>query len=204
MTLPTNKQLAEAEAARLAAASLASVDLSARCRLLGLSEPAADGRLAIRLFGQDVQIVPPAFDVIAAVTAQPVKTGDRILALHYLQHDLPVSPMGSFITFRDMPGGQFYFGPFRSRSLQPLLGRIGNDLDLLRRHLARFDWQPVQMGDFAARIHAVGCIEATLVYHLGDDEMGPEAELLFDACVKRVFCTEDAAAIGSRICLGLL
>ena len=157
MTPPTNKQLAEAEAACLAAA-----------------------------------------------THQPVKTADRILALHYLQHDLPVTPTGSFITFRDLPGGQFYFGPFRSRSLQPLLKRIGNDLDLLRRNLARFDWQPAQMGDFAARVHAAGRIEATLVYHLGDDEMPAEAELLFDACIKRILCTEDAAAIGIRICLGLL
>lgn len=204
MTSPSNKQLAEAEAARLAAASLAGVDLAKRCRLLGLPEPGADGCVAMRLFGQDVRIVPPAFDVLLAATGQPVKTGDRILALHYLQRDLPVSPTGSYITFRDLPGGQFYFSPFRSRSITPLLKRIGNDLDLLRRHLSRFDWQPAQMGDFAARIHAVGCIEATLVYHLGDDELPAEAELLFDACVKRVFCTEDAAAIGSRICLGLL
>jgi hypothetical protein len=204
MTAPTNKQLAEAEAARLAAAALAAVDLPARCRLLGLPEPAPDGRLAIRLFGQDVRIVPPAFEVLGAGTGRPVKTGDRILALHYLQYDLPVTPTGSLITFRDLPGGQFYFEPFRSRSLRPLLKRIGNDLDLLRRNLARFDFQPVQMGDFAASIHAVGRIEATLVYHLGDDEMPAEAELLFDACIKRILCTEDVVAIGSRICLGLL
>jgi hypothetical protein len=204
MTAPTNKELAEAEAARLAASALVGVDLPARCRLLGLPEPGPDGRLSIRLFGQDVQIIPPAFDVLAAGTGRPVKTMDRILALHYLQHDLPVSPAGSLITFRDLPGGQFYFGPFGSRSLRPLLKRIGNDVDLLRRHLARFDWRPAQMGDFAASIHAVGRIEATLVYHVGDEEMPAEAELLFDACIKRILSTEDVAVIGSRICLGLL
>lgn len=204
MTAPTNKQAAEAEAAARAAAALQTIDLPARCRLLGLPDPTPDGPLPMRLFGQDILVIPPDFQVLSAATAQPVKTGDRILALHYLLHDLPIAPTGSPITFRDLPGGPFYFGPFLSRSIKPLLKRIGNDLDLLRRNLARFDWQPVQMGDLGARIHAIGRIEVTLVYHLGDEEMGPAAELLFDACIKRVYCTEDAAVIGSRICLGLL
>jgi hypothetical protein len=204
MTVPTNKQAAEAAAAAMAVGELQRVDLPARCRLLGLPEPMPDGRLAMRLFGQDVIVAPPDFRVITALTTQPARAGDRLLALHYLLHDLPIPLSDSLITFRDLPGGQFYFGPFLSRSIKPLLQRIGNDLDLLRRHLGRFDWQPIPLGDFAARIHAVGRIEATLVYHIGDDEMGPAAEVLFDACIKRVYCTEDVAAIGSRICLGLL
>lgn len=204
MTAPTNKQRAEAEAAQRAAEALAAVDLPARCRSLGLPAPLPDGRLPIRLFGQDILVVPPDFQVISAATNQPVKASDRILALHYLQHDLPVAATGTFITFRDLPGGQFYLGPFRSRSIAPLLKRIGNDLDLLGSKLGRFDWQPVQVGDFAARIHVIGPIVATLVYHLGDEEMGPEAELLFDTCIRRIYCAEDVAAIASRICLGLL
>ncbi len=204
MPAPTNRQQAEAEAARLAAAALHGVDLPSRCRLIGLAQPLPDGRLPIRLFGQDVLAVPPTFEVVSADTGQPVRTSDRILSLHYLAHDLPVSPAGSLIAFRDLPGGQFYFGPFCSRSVKPLLARIRNDLDKLRSHLGRFDWRPLAVGDFAASIHAVGRIEVTLVYHLGDDEMPPAAELLFDTSIKRVFCTEDAAAIASRICLGLL
>lgn len=204
MTPLNNKQRAQAEAARRAAAALAGVELAGRCRLLGLAAPQGDGRLAMRLFGQDVLVVPPEFEVVAAGSGRGVSLGDRILALHYLQHDLPVAPAGLLITFRELPGGPFYFGPFCSRSVTPLVRRIGNDLDLLRRNLGRFDWQAVAMGDFAARIHAIGRIEATLVYHIGDDEMGPQAELLFDGCIKRVYCTEDVAVIGSRICLGLL
>jgi hypothetical protein len=199
-----NKQRAQAEAARRAAAGLAGVDLADRAALLGLPRPGPDGRLTMRVFGEDVVVVPPGFEVLSVGGGKPVSLGDRILALHYLQHDLPVAATGHLVTFRDLAGGQFYFGPFRSRSIEPLLKRIGNDLDLLRRNLGRFDWRSVGMGDFAACIHAVGAIEATLVYHLGDEEMGPEAELLFDACVKRVYCTEDVAAIGGRICLGLL
>ena len=38
----------------------------------------------------------------------------------------------------------------------------------------------------------------------GNEEFGPAAEILFDACVKRVFTTEEVAHLASRFCLGLL
>jgi len=37
----------------------------------------------------------------------------------------------------------------------------------------------------------------------GDEELGPAAEILFDACIRRVYTTEDVAHLASRICLGL-
>ncbi|MHB9138667.1 MAG: DUF3786 domain-containing protein, partial [Victivallaceae bacterium] len=43
-----------------------------------------------------------------------------------------------------------------------------------------------------------------LIYRAGDDEFPPEAEVLFDAAVKRVYVAEDAAVMAGRICIGLL
>ena len=64
--------------------------------------------------------------------------------------------------------------------------------------------EPVDLGDVGARIHAFGNLYATLVYRSGDDEFPATADFLFDSSVERVFCAEDAAFLGSRICLGLL
>jgi uncharacterized protein DUF3786 len=77
-------------------------------------------------------------------------------------------------------------------------------LELLSESLGRYDWQPCEAGDFAARIHGIGRLEAVLVYHRGDEEGGPAADMLFDACIKRVYQTEDVAYFSSRPCLGLL
>ena len=49
-----------------------------------------------------------------------------------------------------------------------------------------------------------GIVDDLLVYHRGDEEMPPAADLLFDAATKRPYDAEVAAAIASRICLGLL
>ena len=112
----------------------------------------------------------------------------------------------SLITYRDFTGGQFYWQPFLSRTAKPLVAKIGNDLEKLKKNLARFDWTPVPVppGDFAVRVHAVGNLHVTLVYTLGDEEFPASCEVLFDAATRRVYGAEDAAAMASRICIGLM
>ena len=197
-----SKQEAQLEAIRRAKANLAAVDLATRCQQLGLPMP-QQGNLIFRAFGVEFNF-DGSFDLIDTKTGKPAKLGDNILILHYLLCDVPLEPTGEVITFRDMPGGQFYWGPFLSRSINPLLGRIGNNIDLLRERCGRFDCKPAQGGDFAAKIHCIGKIDATLVYTKGDEEFGPAAQIVFDSCIKRVYVTEDIAQIASRVCLGLL
>jgi len=90
------------------------------------------------------------------------------------------------------------------RTVAPLVRAIGSDLTALRARLDRFSWSEIPMGDLGARIHAVGALHVTLSYRAGDDEFPPSADLLFDAAVKRALSTEDAAAMATRVCLGLL
>jgi hypothetical protein len=201
----TNLQRAHATAAQRAAEALAGVDLAARCALLGLPAPAEDGTLALRIFaGACTGLVP------SDLTSAPrMNLTERVLVLHYLLCECPVVPTGQLISFRDLSGGQFYLGPFTARTTAPLVRRFGNDLAALRNNLARFDHDLLPdlcptSAVFAARIHAVGRIELTLIYRAGDEEAGASAEVLFDACIKRVFSMEDAAALAGRICLGLL
>ena len=197
-----SKQQAQTQAIELAKQKLAGVDLAPRCAALGLPLP-QEGVVRCRAFGIDFSL-DSSFNLTESVSGKPAKLGDHIFVLHYLLCDVPVEPTGQQITFRDLPGGQFYWQPFLSRSINPLLGRIGNDVAKLRDRVSRFDWTPAQGGDFAATIHAIGKIDITLVYHLGDEELGPAANVLFDTCIKRVFVTEDAAWLASRICIGLL
>jgi hypothetical protein len=198
-----SKQIAQNEAIRLAVEELKHVDLTVRCACLGLSVP-EDEVVRLRAFGMDMLLYPADFHLITADTGEPVKPGDQILVLHYLLCESPIVLTGELISFRGLPGGQFYWQPFLSRTTRPLVGRIGNDLERLRTNLQRFDWEQVPMGDFGARVHVIGKLDMTLIYYQGDNEFPPTADLLFDACIKQVFVTEDVAVLASRICLGLL
>jgi hypothetical protein len=197
-----SKQDAQTEAVRQAVGKLKQVDLPARCAALKLPAP-VDGRLKLRAFGIDFELTADTFELLVRKTGAPAKEADRILILHLLLCELPLTPSDELITFRDFPGGAFYLEPFLSRTVRPLVKRYGNRLDDLKAAMNRFDFQLLEHGDFSARIHAVGCLYVTLIYRLGDDEFPAEAELFFNAPVKRAFCAEDAAVLAGRICFGL-
>lgn len=190
-------------AVRAAVEKLKKIELTDRCTRLGLPEP-QDGIIKLRVFGTDMMLRLSDYQLILADSGQPAKINDRILVLHYLLCDLPILETDELISFRQMDSGQFYLPAFLSRSVKPLAVRIGNDLALLKKNLNRFDWEPVSMGDLGARIHAVGKVFVTLVYRLGDEEFPASANILFDAGIKRVFPTEDAAVLAGRICMGLI
>jgi uncharacterized protein DUF3786 len=197
-----SKKEAQKKAVRLAIAKLGDVDITSRTELLRLPCP-ENGVIYLRVFGQDMEL-NSEFALTVNNSGKPAKPDERILLLHYLTNDFPGKPTGDLISFRELTGGQFYWEPFQSRSVKPLVGRIGNNLDLLKDNLNRFDWEETNMGDFSAQIHVFGNIFVTLIYHLGDDEFPADAELLFDSSIKRFLPTEDAAVIASRICIGLL
>jgi hypothetical protein len=181
---------------------LRDVDLPARCGILGLPQPGED-RLQFRAFGMDMKLRLSDYQLFPVDSEKPVKISDRILVLHYLLCDLPVKFSDRMISFRELTGGQFYWEPFCARSVRPLVKRFGNQLEQLKESLARFDWEPVSIGDLGARIHVIGNLYVTLIYRLGDEEFPPAADLLFDAAVKRVYNAEDAAVLAGRICLEL-
>ena len=194
---------AHEEAVGIAVERLREVDIDRRCESLGLSKPDG-GSVRLRAFGEDMTLLLPGFQLVFTGSGEPVKANDRILVLHYLLCDLPVEETGELISFRELTGGQFYWEPFCSRTVRPLVGQIGNDLELLKSNLNRFDWEPVSLGDLGARIHAVGKLHCTLVYRIGDDEFPPAADFLFDSSFKRIYNAEDAAVLAGRICLSLL
>lgn len=203
-----HKQQAEQEAIRLAIGKLAALgDWPARCRRLGLPDPATtDGAIRIDVLGMTLEFRAPEFQAVILGTGKPPKPADHLLALHYLLGEVPVSPTKEWITFREFPGGQFYWEPFLSRSIKPLIGRMGNDLGLLKEHLSRFAVKVESLSDggIQAVAQALGAIELMLVYRPGDDEFPASADVLFDSCARRVLCAEDAAALASRFCIGLL
>ena len=198
-----SQQEGREEAVRKAISRLSGVALENRLQALGLPS-SVNGTLSIRAFGQDFEIDLEDLSVVLPKAGKPASLSDRILILHYLCCEGPISLSTKLISFRSFTGGQFYLQPFHSRTAKPLIAKIENNLDLLKKNLDRFDWKPASYGDFSAKIHAIGNLFITLVYSIGDDEFPPSCEVLFDESTGRAYEAEDAAALASRICLGLL
>jgi len=197
-----SKAEAQMEATARAVEKLREMDLAMQCHLLKLPKP-ENGVLKLRMFGMDCALNLETFE-LTQDSEKPVKEADRIIFLHYLLCTHPLTPSDELISFRDFPGGAFYLEPFRSRTVNPLAQRYGKSFQGLEKAFERFDFQMLEMGDLSARIHALGCVDITLVCRAGDDEFPVEAEVFFNRPAQHAFCAEDAAVLASRICIGLL
>ncbi|HPN85416.1 MAG TPA: DUF3786 domain-containing protein [Victivallales bacterium] len=191
------------EAARIAIAKLADADLAARAENLGFSFLDRN-TILIRAFGSELTVDLRNFEVRTQKTGLAVKPDLKIIILHYLLCENNFSETGQLITFRDLPGGQFYLEPYRSRSVNILSSIIKNDIQRLKKNLDRLEWKETSPGDIGAKIHVIGKINATLVYYVGDEEMPASADILYDSSIKKVFNTEDVTVIASLICRSLL
>jgi uncharacterized 2Fe-2S/4Fe-4S cluster protein (DUF4445 family) len=203
-TPETPKEASLRQAATHTAATLAQEDLADRAAGLGIDPPGPDGSLKFRFLERRLRVAPPDFTVCDAESGAPAKAAEAALALHLLALPTPIAAGGEPIAFRELPSGPFYLGPFRSRSVVPLAATAGNDLDKLHAALDGFDWTAMPHGDFAARIRVLGNLFVTLVYHLGDEEFPPTADLLFDPSARRLLDADTAATLASRLCLALV
>ncbi len=198
-----SKSEGQNKALTIAKEKLQDIDLNERLKFLGF-KGFQNKLMRFKLFDNQVILNEEGLHLFKADSNELLRNDDAILFFHYLNHGAPVNQSDRYISFRELPGGLFYWNSFRARSVVPLVKRIGNDLALLEKNLARFDWEPQPGGDFGAKIHAIGNISILLNYQLGDDEFPPAATLSFSETIRRVYSAEDAAVMAGRICFGIL
>jgi hypothetical protein len=197
-----NQQAAREEAVIRAREALRGTDL-ARAAALGGVTLREDGAPEILLLGRVLRVVPDSLEIVAD-DGNPVSPVDEMLVLRYLAVTQSITPLGEDITYRELPGGQFYIGALVKRTSELVLKVFENDIDRLRKALGTYPGEDLQLGDLSKRIHAIGRIHITLIYRQGDDEFPPTLDILYDRAIARVYKSDEVAALATQLCVGLL
>lgn len=131
-----------------------------------------------------------------------------ILLLHYAAAALKGIPRleGKWISFRELPAGEFYYPAFRKRALEPLLAKYGKDpreaIAGLCRRLSGIAGELAE-GDACVVIEVFPGVPVKIVFWLADAEFPAEATMLFDNTAGSIFCTEDIAVLGGALAANL-
>ena len=195
-------QAARIEAVRRTRERLADVDLAAAAGRGGLAYDPEQG-VAVSLLGRAFYVAPGSLDVVAADGGK-VSPVDELLILRYLETARPVEPTGRNITFRDLPGGNFYAVALAKRTTDLIEKTFGDSAARLREAFARFPHTPIERGDAGACFHAIGRIDVTLVLHAGDDEFPASAQIFYDQVIASVYSSDEVAALTTSLCVGLV
>lgn len=139
--------------------------------------------------------------VISVSCNVPAKDFTAILILHYLAASLKglADLSGEWENFRELAGIEGYSEAFRRRAIEPLLRKYGKSVQGLFNTIDRFGAKKVNQGDAAVVIEVFFGVPVLVELWAGDDEFAPEANILFDKSITKIFCTEDIIVLAGLV-----
>jgi hypothetical protein len=200
-TPDNHKQAAGIESLRRTRESLAGIDLKIAAERGGLDID-EQGRARINLLGRSL-LVTPTLDVVS-IDEGPVSNVDQQLVLRYIGAKRVIAPTGHLVAYRDLPGGRFYAAPVEKRTSRLLIRAFGNSSENLRSALKSIPHDPLDIGDVSARIPALGRLNLTIIYRIGDEEFSPTADVLYDSAISHVLNVDETAALATNLCVSLM
>lgn len=152
---------------------------------------------AVSLLGEDY-LVRAKKRAILLPGGAPAGQMQAVLILHYLigllQHGY--RPRGEWISFKETRDGKLFWPAFQESAIKPLVQSFQTDSEgLVRRLSSCLGGKTVEGGDVAFEVATFPCVFVRLVFWQGDEELPPEASLLFDRGLTEIYSTEDVAVL---------
>ncbi|MDD2835868.1 MAG: DUF3786 domain-containing protein [Methanothrix sp.] len=152
---------------------------------------------SISLLGEDYQV--RAFErAVLLAGCRPAGQMQAVLILHYLigllRHGY--HPRGEWISFKETRDGKLFWPAFQESAIKPLVQSFQTDpVGLVRRLSSCLGGRKLEGGDVAVEVATFPGVLVRLVFWQGDEELPPEASLLFDRGLNEIYSTEDVAVL---------
>lgn len=164
-----------------------------------------DKDLSIKFLADEYSIDLKNRKVLSLACNSPAKDFYAILILHYALKVLESLPRlsGEWLSFKELSQVEGYYPAFRKRSIEPILRKYGQKPEALLGALDKLPAKRVEQGDIGIVIEAFSQVPVMITLWRGDDEFGPEANMLFDKSITGIFCTEDIVVLANIIAVQL-
>ena len=157
-----------------------------------------DGVIVLDYWGQSARIPWGTLQPMDE-SGDPLSAFDAAMLLHHLRSSDGAAPAGRWISFRELPGGEFYhqaYSGYTGRRLAQVFGlsperfdaaasSFGDRLEAPAPHAWRFSPLP--------RVLLAACLWA------GDDELSAQASVLFDAHAAHHLPIDGLALLGAGL-----
>jgi hypothetical protein len=123
-----------------------------------------------------------------------------IFLIHYLLTTAEIVVENEWVSEKDIPGGSTFFRGPHAIPTARVTRAFQNDIAAFGRRCRELHGEPVEMGDAAFRFQITERLPVVVLYWQGDDDFPPEARLLFDRSVCRIFALDVVFALAVEIC----
>lgn len=122
---------------------------------------------------------------------------EKIIWYHYLAARGPREASGSYITYKQVPGGSIYNDNFIKRAVNPMVEAFSSDLEGFLKRGEMMGGYKVPLGHMAFTLNLLPYIPLTYVIWEGDEEVPANGNILYDEHAPKWLCAEDLVVIAS-------
>ena len=157
--------------------------------------------LTVRFLADEYTIDPVQKKVFSLSCNVAAKDFLVILLLHYIIRKAKGLPelTNEWANFKELAAIEGYYQTFRKRAIEPVIRKYGHNPEGLLSVLERLPAKRVSQGDIGIIIEAFENVPALVTLWRADEEFEPDANILFDKCITRIFCTEDIVVLAGII-----
>ena len=174
-------------------AALDPVEASKRCGV-----PFADGAFTVTLLGTTYRIAWPEYAISSeedgafALKNLPCQT----FLLRFLLEGRAAEPSSAYKTFREMPWGEMYIGPYTGRVLTRAAFTFGTRVAKFAAACEKMHAIAVQHGDAGYQFDFLGGYRMQIMVYAGDEEFPPSSQVLYSDNFESGFAAEDRVVAG--------
>jgi len=175
-------------------------DIAVAKAWLELEEVADKKRESVRFLNDEYSVDLEEKRILSLSCNIPAQDHVSVLILHYLARRYKGIPAvsGEWISFKQLIGGEGYYPIFKKRAIGPLLRKHGAKPESLLDAAESFRAKKAQLGDISIVIEVFDGVPLLITMQRGDEEFGPEANILFDKSITDIFCTEDIVVLSEH------
>lgn len=162
------------------------------------------GTIELLVLNRPITITWPEGKIMAPAGTKELSFQEQGLVMHYLIQAKGAPITETWITFREIPSGEFYYSAFVKRAKEPLVKTFGDQPDLLVELGLKMGGTRGKEGDASLYFKAFPCIPVCLVLWAGDEEFPPDGNILFDASISKYLSAEDIAVLSGMIVYPLI
>ena len=174
-------------------ALLDPAEAAARCGV-----PFEDGVFTVTLLGSTYRIAWPEYAISSgdahafALKNLPCQT----FLLRFLLEGRAAEPSRSYKTFREMPWGEMYIGPYTGRVLTRAAFTFGTRVEAFHAVCENMGALALPHGDAGFQFDFLGGYRMQIMVYAGDDEFPPSSQVLYSDNFESGFAAEDRVVAG--------
>jgi len=168
---------------------------------LELTKLTKEKNLSLRFLEDNYTIDLEKKQVLSLSCNAPAKVYYSIVILHYLIRKLKGLPglTEKWISFKELSGGPGYYPTFKKRVIDVIMRKYSAHPDALFDLGERFQAKKAQVADVSVVLDVFEKVPFLITFWRGDDEFGPETNVLFDQSISDILCTEDIVVVSEII-----